>query len=224
MDAFVDARKLGRGLMNPAKSMLFDFKLPAPTPAATDLFSAFGITTQADLGNARGRAAVAGQALVNGVSQVVAVTLGEQLDDHFDWAGQQPQSLRLGFEALGRLISYLKSKQAPGTTKSVWQCTSMMVFSEFSRTPLINTREGRDHHLVSSCLLAGPGIKTNAVFGASVDPAMSVAKWNFATGAMDPTGALIRPPDVHATLLKSMGLSFSHLSNQSPQTISALLK
>ena len=70
----------------------------------------------------------------------------------------------------------------------------MLVFSEFSRTPMINTRDGRDHHLTSSCLVAGPGIKGNTVFGASSNTGMTTQKWNFATGALDPTaGALIRP-------------------------------
>ncbi|MCA2981296.1 MAG: DUF1501 domain-containing protein [Myxococcaceae bacterium] len=225
VDAFKDSRTLGRGLMNPTKAALFDFRFPATTPAMTDLYTAFGITTSADLTNAKGRAAVAGQALANGVSQVVAVTLGDDLDDHFDWAGQQPASLRAGFDALGRLIAYLKTKQAPGTTKSVWQCTSLMVFSEFARTPLVNTREGRDHHLTSSALLAGPGIRGNTVFGASTNQGMGVTKWNFRTGAMDATGGgLIRPPDVHATLLKSMGLSFGHLSNQNPVPLDALIR
>jgi uncharacterized protein (DUF1501 family) len=225
VDGFKDARTLGRGLMNPTKASLFDFRLPAPTPDMANLFTAFNITTAADLTNARGRAAVAGQALANGVSQVVSVTLGEDLDDHFDWAGQQPASLRTGFDALGRLIAYLKTKPAPGTTKTMWQCTNLMVFSEFSRTPMINTREGRDHHLTSSCLLAGPGIRGNTVFGASTNQGMGVTKWNFRTGALDATGgAVIRPPDVHATLLKSMGLSFGHLSNQNPVSLDALIR
>jgi uncharacterized protein (DUF1501 family) len=100
-----------------------------------------------------------------------------------------------------------------------------MVFSEFARTPLVNTREGRDHHLTSSALLAGPGIRGNTVFGASTNQGMGVTKWNFRTGAMDATGGgLIRPPDVHATLLKSMGLSFGHLSNQNPVPLDALIR
>ena len=61
------------------------------------------------------------------------------------------------------------------------------------------------------------------MFGASSNTGMQVQKWNFATGALDATGgAVTRPADVHATLLDSMGLSFSHLSNQSPRIISAI--
>ena len=71
--------------------------------------------------------------------------------------------------------------------------------------------------------MAGPGIKGNLVFGASSNTGMTVQKWNFANGALDPAaGAVIRPADVHATLLDSMGLSYSHLSNQTPRIISAI--
>lgn len=222
VDAFKDSRQLSRQLAQPAKASLFDFKLPTPA-ALTDLFSAFNINTSADLTGMRARAAIAGQAMVNGVSNVVSVSLASGLDDHFDLFGQQAVGQRDGWDALGRLVAYLKSKQVPGTTKTFWQCTSMMVFSEFSRTPMINTREGRDHHLTSSCLVAGPGVKGNTVFGASSNTGMSTQKWNFATGALDAaSGAVIRPADVHATLLDSMGLSYSHLSNQSPRLISAI--
>ena len=170
-----------------------------------------------------GRAALAGQAMVNGVSNVVAVSLANGLDDHFDLFSQQAVSQTAGWDALGRLIAYLKTKQVPGTTRNYWQCTSMLVFSEFSRTPLINTRDGRDHHLVSSCLMAGPGIKGNTVFGASSNQGMGVQKWNFTSGAMDAgAGKVIRPVDVHATLLDSMGLAYSHLSNNSPALIRAI--
>ncbi len=43
--------------------------------------------------------------------------------------------------------------------------TTIMVFSEFSRTPLINGTGGRDHHLANSCMLMGAGVKHNYVFG-----------------------------------------------------------
>ena len=222
VEAFKDSRQLSRQLAQPAKASLFDFKLPTPA-ALTELYSAFNLNTSADLTGMRARAAIAGQAMVNGVSNVISVSLANGLDDHFDLFGQQAVSQRDGWDALGRLVAYLKSKQVPGTTKTFWQCTSMMVFSEFSRTPMINTREGRDHHLTSSCLVAGPGIKGNTVFGASSNTGMTTQKWNFATGGLDATGgAVIRPADVHATLLDSMGLSYSHLSNQSPRLISAI--
>lgn len=222
--AFKESRRLGRNLAQPAKATLFDFKFPTPA-GLTDLFTAFNLNASADLNSMRGRAAVAGQAIVNGVSNVVSVGLANGLDDHFDLFNQQAVSQRDGWDALGRLVSYLKSKQVPGLTKSFWECTTMMVFSEFSRTPIINTRDGRDHFLTNSCLVAGPGIKGNTVFGASSNTGMTYQKWNFATGALDAAnGNVIRPADVHATLLDSMGLSYSHLSNQTPKVIASIKK
>ena len=83
----------------------------------------------------------------------------------------------------------------------------------------------RDHHLTGSCLLGGPGLKGGTVFGASSDVGMQAQKFDFTSGAVDgANGSPVRPSDVHATLLKSMGLDFSHLSNTSPKTIGKLLK
>ncbi|MGV3621866.1 MAG: DUF1501 domain-containing protein [Archangium sp.] len=224
VESFKDGRTMARQLVNPSKAALFNFAMPAPT-GLSELYSAFSLNTSADLTGVRGRAAMAGQAMVNGVSSVVAVQMASGLDDHFDLFSQQAVSQREGWDALGKLIAYLKTKTVPGTTKNFWQCTSMLVFSEFSRTPLINTRDGRDHHLVSSCMLAGPGIKGNTVFGASSNQGMGVQKWNFNDGTLAPSnGKVIRPCDVHATLVDSMGLSYSHLSNQTPQLIRAIQK
>lgn len=224
VQGFKASQVVARGFVNPTRAGLFDFKLPAPTQL-TDLFTAFDLSAAADLSSMRARAALAGQAMVNQVATVVSVELANGLDDHFDLFNQQAVSLREGFDALGRLIAYLKSHQVPGRGKSFWDCTTMMLYSEFSRTPLINARNGRDHHQVSSCALAGPGIRGNTVFGASSDNGMMPQKWNFTSGALDPTaGAVIRPSDVHATLLDSMGLSYSHISNQSPKVIGAIRK
>jgi uncharacterized protein (DUF1501 family) len=105
----------------------------------------------------------------------------------------------------------------------------MVVFSEFARTPLVNSRNGRDHHLTSSCCVAGPGLKKNVVIGASADVDLVFQPIDTTTGQVvsntnAPNAWIVRPPDVHVTVLQSMGLSPSYLSNQSPQIISALLK
>jgi uncharacterized protein (DUF1501 family) len=93
---------------------------------------------------------------------------------------------------------------------------SIMVSSDFARTPRINTRGGRDHFLYSAALLAGGGIKGNTVVGETRDVDYHGKAIDHATGKPDEMGAHIRPPDVHATLLKSAGLSYENVSNQSP--------
>lgn len=222
---FRDSQDQARQMTNPAKAALFNFAYPAPNTDVSDVFTAFGIDSAAKINTPLGTAALAAQAITTGVSQVVAVQLMNGLDDHFDLAGQQSISLRQGFDALGKLISRLKAVTVPGTTKSFWDCTTLLCFSEFARTPMVNGRDGRDHHLASSCLVAGPGIQGNQVIGATSNKGMGAQKVNLNTGLVDDTGgSLVHPSDVHATLLTSMGLSASGLSNQSPKIIQKLLK
>ena len=92
--------------------------------------------------------------------------------------------------------------------------TTVMVFSEFARTPLINTAGGRDHHITGSCLLAGAGVKHNLVIGASGDIDMAPGRIDFNTGAASLlTGLNIFPDNIIATVLAS------GLANASTRTI-----
>src|SRR5262249_15830952 len=169
--------------------------------------------------------AIAAQALSRGVSQAVSVQIQGNLDDHFNWDINHATTLKNGFEALGLMIRYLKSQQFRSTADTVWDHTTLICFSEFARPPRVNSRHGRDHHLTSSCVVAGPGIRGNTVLGGTTDLNLLYRKMNLATGQPDDaSGTLVHPSDVHATLLKSMGLTYDHLFNQSPQIISAMLK
>ena len=230
---FRDSQAQSRRMTNGVNASAFDFgRAISPETAAT--LRAFGIRETSsvaapfngsDLAGPLGRAAIAGQALTRGLSQVVSVSLATGLDDHNDIYDSQSTTQRLGWDALGRLLAFLKTKEvSPGV--SYYQRTTLLVFSEFARTPLVNSRDGRDHHLTNSCLIKGPGIVGNRVFGASSDTGMNAQKWNPRTGVADAgtNGRVIRPADIHATLLRSMGLSHTHLSNQSPSLLSPLLK
>jgi uncharacterized protein (DUF1501 family) len=221
---FRASRARSRALKSSRASALFDFNLTNPGPEVQPLFDALGISAAADLRGIKGRAAVAAQALAKGLSQSVAVQLAVGLDDHSDWGVNQAPNLRASFDTLGRLIAYLKAQPYGGAGETVWQHTTLLVFSEFARTPLLNGRGGRDHHLASSCLLAGPGIRGNLVVGGTTDTAMAARKIDFHTGQPDETGQAVRPCDVHATVLASMGFSDEPLSSQSPKVIEAALR
>jgi uncharacterized protein (DUF1501 family) len=223
---FRASREKARELAVSGASSHFAFTLdPAQqSKEIKDLFAAFAIATPEDLASAKGQAALAAQALTRGISQAVSVQLAIGIDDHGDgWTRTHAPNLRAGFSALADLISYLKNAPDP-LGGSLWERTTMLVFSEFSRTPLVNPRNGRDHHLASSCLLAGPGIKGNVVVGATSDAAMVARLLDFSTGVADDAGQPLRPADIHATLLQSMGLSWAHLANQTPQLLGAALR
>jgi uncharacterized protein (DUF1501 family) len=220
---FKDSRKEARSMTSGTAATLFQYSIQDPVQP---LFDALDIGTNADLNGPKGKAAIAALALENGISQAVSVEIASGLDDHDEWDTNHAGKLRSSFDTLGRLIGYLKARDYKGMGGGkVWDHTTLVIFSEFARTPTVNSRVGRDHHLASSCVVAGPGIQGNLVVGATSDQNMAVRKMNLATGTPDDeAGALIRPSDVHATVLQSMGLPYDHLSNQTPQIITKILK
>jgi uncharacterized protein (DUF1501 family) len=147
------------------------------------------------------------------------------IDHHDDsYLTDHAPALLGGFNALADLITFLKNKSYDGSS-SYWDHTVLMCTSDFSRTPNLNNREGRDHHLASSCLVAGKGIKGNQVIGGT-DQGMNFQDIDLATGEVDLSGAgwTVRPPDIYASVLQAAGLDASNIENQNPQVITAMLE
>ena len=67
-------------------------------------------------------------------------------------------------------------------------------------------------------MIAGQGIKGNQVIGMTNESFIGVPI-RHDTGQLDEAGAIIRPPDGHATVLKAAGLSYENVSNQDPRLI-----
>jgi hypothetical protein len=53
---------------------------------------------------------------------------------------------------------------------------------------------------------------------------MTARNMDFDSGQANDSGLTVRPQDIHATLYKSMGIAYDHISNQSPNIIGAVLK
>lgn len=158
-----------------------------------------------------GRAALAAQALKTGLSRVVSVALSTQLDTHDQaWANDHSTRLYAGFDALARLLTDLRDTEAPGGG-SMLAKTSIIAFSEFGRTPRLNERAGRDHHLGNCALVAGGALRGGQLIGASSDNAMGPELINLQTGRPDETGVSLMPEHVLATVLASGGVDPSEL-------------
>lgn len=83
------------------------------------------------------------------------------------------------------------------------------IYSEFGRTPLINTGLGKDHHTIGTQVLmeATPPAWGNRVFGLS-GPRMQAVKINPSTGAVDPVnGKIMTPRHVHEAIRKYLGFT-----------------
>ncbi|NUP12006.1 MAG: DUF1501 domain-containing protein [Polyangiaceae bacterium] len=219
-----ESRVKAKSMVTSGDDAHFDFDVDNPGSNAA-LFEALGITKATDFATAKGRAAVAAQALTKGVARAVSLRIAEGLDTHNDWATDHPDGVRDGLMTLAGMIAYLKSAPSPfDGGGSAWDHTTLLVFSEFSRTPLLNNREGRDHHLSSSCVVAGPGIKGGQAIGATTDQGMATRPIDLVTGAPKTGGITVGPADVIFTLLHSMGITDVSLGNQPKNLIEAMLK
>src|SRR5262249_6376779 len=141
-------------------------------------------------------------------------------DTHFGTQLTHATQQRLGWNALGDLVTDLRSSPHP-RGGNFMDHTSIVVFSEFSRTPLINGSGGRDHHIPSPCLLAGAGFKHSTVFGKSGDVGLTAGRVDLATGQPDDKGVNILPEDIIATVLASAGLDYSITRTQPLKAILA---
>jgi hypothetical protein len=178
----------------------------------------------------KGRAAIALQAITSGLSQVVSLELVNGLDSHFgtQWQRDQAPRLRSGYNLLADMITHLKKTEVTengvAMGESWFERTIIVGFSEFARTPEINSSGGRDHHSYTSCVLAGGPVARNRLVGATDDEGMSGLPIDPLSGEVSADGHRMRPEDFHATLLDMMGLPYAHLANRNPVLIRALEK
>ena len=160
-----------------------------------------------NLGSGAAQAAMAFQALRYEIAQTVSVTLTSGLDTHFEnWATQQPALQAAGFNALAQLVDDLANTPDPSRGGMLLDHTTILAFSEFGRTTLLNTRDGRDHSLTSSALLIGAGVPHNTVVGASSDVGMNPMRIDPDTGTPDENGEFITPTNIAASMMESAAL------------------
>lgn len=172
-------------------------------PEMAELAARYGITS---LEEPQAQAAMAYQALRYELAQCVTIELASDLDTHDDsWEDAHPEQLAAGFAALGQLVDDLEATPDPSRGGTLLDHTTILAFSEFGRTALINGRGGRDHSLTSSCLLMGAGVPGNRVVGASGDVGMPPRAVDPSTGAPDDGGVMISPTLVAASLMQGAG-------------------
>ncbi len=140
------------------------------------------------------------------MAQCITIQLADNLDTHDDsWQDSHPNDLRAGFSALAQLVDDLAETADPARGGSLLDHTTILAFSEFGRTALLNSRGGRDHSLTSSCMLIGAGISTNTVIGASGDAGMPPRAIDPMTGVPDDAGLMLSPTHIAASMMQSAG-------------------
>jgi uncharacterized protein (DUF1501 family) len=170
----------------------FDFN--ADTPEMNEIRALYPIGDSTGLSTA-----TAAQLLRTGLSTAVTTRVRGGLDTHRgEWAVQQPTRLVEAFEAIGAMITHLRDDDPS------FDRTTVMVYSEFARTPKINGDGGRDHWFADSVMIFGSTLKTG-VFGSSNEQDLGLISVNTTTGLPDEAGVQLKPEHVMATLVQSLG-------------------
>jgi hypothetical protein len=144
-------------------------------------------------------AATAAQLLRTDLSTAVTARLSGGFDTHGNnWSFDQPDRLRRSFDAVGALVTHLREDD-PNFDR-----TTVVVYSEFARTPRINGDGGRDHWFNDSVVVIGNTLQ-RGVFGASNDQDLGIISVDQSTGLPNEGGIQLKPEIVIGTLVKSFG-------------------
>jgi len=199
-DALKAARERVRKLLKEDVARFFD--LGGDDPDIVDLRARYGLDVNTHRSNRRDPrvvAAVVSQLIKTGLSRSVTCQLQGSLDDHSGvWASNQPLRQEAAYAALNVLLSDLRADD-PAMVR-----TTLVVYSEFARTPLLNGQQGRDHWFANSMMVFGGNIKAG-VFGASRLDNLGLQTVNLETGLPDEEGTMLLPEHVGATIIAGMG-------------------
>tara|TARA_Y100001968_G_scaffold331477_1_gene386296 strand:+ start:2843 stop:4228 length:1386 start_codon:yes stop_codon:yes gene_type:complete len=201
------ARNSAATMIEQDLAALFDFQAASSEMAALRDHYDIGASGQGALSTPQARAATAVTAITEGISRVVSIQVASGLDTHYDnWTTDNGPIQEAGFNVVSRMIEDLQSR--PYGDGSTWlDHTTIIGFSEFSRTALVNANSGRDHSLTNACFLAGGGVRGGQVIGASSDVGMEPTQTDLLSGSSAAAGEVIKPEHVIQALLNQAGIS-----------------
>ena len=182
------------------------FDLNRVDPVLDALKAEFGVFGNVRSATPEVQSLLAYQAITGGVSRCASIVVTAGLDTHFsDWADDQGRRQRQGFDAVARLVSQLQATRFEDTSMNWLDVTTIVCFSEFSRTPLLNAQEGRDHSLTNATMMIGGRTKPGT-YGASSNVGMEPQSVNLNTGELDRGGEIARPEHLMRELMIQAGI------------------
>ncbi len=96
----------------------------------------------------------------------IAADLGWDTHDDNALQGQRTNAL---YDGLADLADQLAARSGSQSGSRLLDETTVVVFSEMSRTPRLNAQGGKDHHSVTSALVFGAGVAGGRAYGATND-------------------------------------------------------
>jgi hypothetical protein len=133
----------------------------------------------------------------------------------YDTHGNHDQSHIPRLVQLLQMIDFLWQE---AESQGVADRLTVLVGSDFGRTPRYNDGNGKDHWSVTSMMLMGAGIPGNKVIGAT-DEGHNPLTVNTSSLAVDPGGIRVEPKHVHKSLRRLAGIDDNEYGRMFPLTI-----
>jgi hypothetical protein len=169
----------------------FDQKLAITTQMHTDF------ATGDDAGSIGSKIAMAFLSLREGVSRYVTVNFAG-FDTHMNHITTHKPLMAEFATRLNTLINYMTTTNDPDdATKKLAETTTILVYSEFNRTPHFNGAGGTDHWQTGSAIVMGKGVRDNTVIGSTDNQG----------NANDYGSDKLLPDHLAASFLRKMGLT-----------------
>jgi len=144
--------------------------------------------------------------LRSGLSPFVTVVL-DGYDTHGNHLNEHLPRMQRFAKQLSSLVEDLSLSPDPANpSRMLSETTTIMVTSEFTRTPRFNVADGTDHWQSASAILMGKGVSDNTVVGATDADAYPLGWENATPVPLDRYKNALRPEHVVATLLTILGL------------------
>lgn len=123
------------------------------------------------------------------------------------------------YQSLGDLLEGVIYLQQALTAAGIADKTTVVIGSDFGRTPYYNSGNGKDHWPVTSMMVMHPQSsgKGGKVFGSSTNKFRS-QKLDLSTGQVNTNGKLLTPAHVNLALRKELGIADNHLAKKFPIT------
>ncbi len=169
----------------------FDQKLAITTQMHTDF------STGDDAGSIGSKFAMAYLSLREGVSRYVTVSFAG-FDTHMNHVSTHKPLMADFASRLNTLINYMTTTNDPDDgTKKLAETTTILVYSEFNRTPHFNGAGGTDHWQTGSAIVMGKGVRDNTVIGSTDNQG----------NASDYGSDKLLPDHLAASFLRKMGFA-----------------
>jgi uncharacterized protein (DUF1501 family) len=153
-------------------------------------------------GNGTQLATSLGNAFRSGLTTSVSINPFGGFDTHSDNTQQNTQWDRV-FTYLGALMTGL-SQQTGIVAPTLLEETTIVLCSEFGRTPELNGDNGKDHHPFTSMVIAGKNVRGGQTVG-KTDGDQKGVKVGMASGQPDDTGIVLDVTNMVAGLVTLMG-------------------